>query len=155
MKVNTFQVHKVYRVNVDLPRRPTLALTNQIHNTKRSRNTGSPCKNIESWCTADTDFKVKRFEHWQEKQSLTFRALALRGQCSKRLTLLSVSAVHQLFIFRFVKHKTFLQISVTANMHVWQLTCMHGREEKLFSGYMIIPQSLMLRERDSYDKISN
>ena len=31
MKVNTFQVHKAYRVvNVDLPRRPTPTLTNQI-----------------------------------------------------------------------------------------------------------------------------
>ena len=30
MKVNTFQVDKAYRVNVDLPRRPTPALTNQI-----------------------------------------------------------------------------------------------------------------------------
>ena len=59
MKVNTFQVHKAYRVNVDLPRRPTPALTNQIHdidkkknNTKRNRNldsatTGSPSGTVD------------------------------------------------------------------------------------------------------------
>ena len=72
MKLNMFQVHKAYRVNVDLPRRPTPALTNQIrylgvlqpswpinfttltnkNNTERSRNldsatTGSPSKKEE------------------------------------------------------------------------------------------------------------
>ena len=61
MKVNTLQVHNAYRVNVDLPRRPTTALTNQIrfldvlhqpwsikfttltkkNNTERSRNLDS------------------------------------------------------------------------------------------------------------------
>ena len=47
-------------------------------------------RNIKSWCTADTDSKVKRFEHWPRRANARNVRLYYPCQCSKRLTLLSV-----------------------------------------------------------------